>query len=233
MQACHHCEADVHCCLNCEHYDTGATTTAVSPRRSTSPIARRETCGHFGCSPVPARETRRKRRDSALEACSSSPLAKLADAAWAVLAPGLSTHLVVDVLEHLPVAFRATHRTCAVLEEAASARREAPVQVAAAPDGAGAVAQARSDGLFISKRMPLFVGLGAMIDHGVMGKNPARRSVGHLDLSTAKSRSYGLPELCPRSRPPGRRSLSAPRGRQQAPVRKGFFEAARTLTVWV
>ena len=79
--------------------------------------------------------------------------------------------------------------------------------------------------------MPLFVGLGAMIDHGVMGKNPARRSVGHLDLSAARVPDHTVCPSCVHEvdHLVADRYL-LPRGRQQAPVRKGFFEAARTLS---
>ena len=47
-ESCHHCEADVHCCLNCEHYDTGAHNNCREPTSEYIPDRQaRNFCGHF------------------------------------------------------------------------------------------------------------------------------------------------------------------------------------------
>jgi hypothetical protein len=48
-EACHHCEADVHSCLNCEFYDVGAHNNCREPTSEYIPDrAARNFCGHFG-----------------------------------------------------------------------------------------------------------------------------------------------------------------------------------------
>ena len=46
--SCHHCEADVHCCLNCRFYDIGAHNNCREPTSEYIPDRKaRNFCGHF------------------------------------------------------------------------------------------------------------------------------------------------------------------------------------------
>ena len=47
-ESCHHCEADVHCCVNCEHYDVGSHNNCREPTSEYIPDRQaRNFCGHF------------------------------------------------------------------------------------------------------------------------------------------------------------------------------------------
>ena len=47
-ESCHHCEADVHCCLNCEHYDISTHNKCREPTSEYIPDRQaRNFCGHF------------------------------------------------------------------------------------------------------------------------------------------------------------------------------------------
>jgi len=47
-ESCHHCEADLHCCLNCELYDPGAHNSCREPVTEYVPDKeKRNFCGWF------------------------------------------------------------------------------------------------------------------------------------------------------------------------------------------
>jgi hypothetical protein len=66
-ESCHHCEADLHACLNCELYDPGAHNNCREPTADyVSDTAKRNFCGHF--SFISGERAGEEAKDSALSA---------------------------------------------------------------------------------------------------------------------------------------------------------------------